>query len=300
MRAALGLSSIIRKNLFEFNASEGVRLVRGSHIVVNKLYEGDKSYICQNKDGRIFFIIPYEDNFTLIGTTDIDHGKSADQVKISEQEKSYICESASSYLKQEITTNDIVWSYSGVRPLYDDGASKAQEATRDYVVSAKEYDYSLMINIFGGKITTYRRLSETILEHIENFLGKRGKSWTENSRLPGGEIKVATLSEFEAKLKNKYSFFTNELIRRLARSYGEISFDIFGDADSLDALGQNFGATLTAKEVMWQIKKEYARCAEDVVWRRTKLGLRLTAKEIKFLDLWIGRECAKIFLVSNV
>ena len=131
---------------FNVKNSKNVRLVRGSHVVVRKLYDGDKSYICQNKDGRIFFIIPYEDNFTLIGTTDIDHDKSADQVEISEQEKKYICDSANSYLKQEISTKDIVWSYSGVRPLYDDGASKAQEATRDYVISAKEQNSSLIIN----------------------------------------------------------------------------------------------------------------------------------------------------------
>ncbi|WP_416679434.1 glycerol-3-phosphate dehydrogenase [Candidatus Pseudothioglobus sp. Uisw_041] len=290
----------VLKESFKVKDSKNVRLVRGSHIVVNKLYEGDKSYICQNKDGRIFFIIPYEDNFTLIGTTDIDHGKSADQVKISEQEKSYICESASSYLKQEITTNDIVWSYSGVRPLYDDGASKAQEATRDYVVSAKEYDYSLMINIFGGKITTYRRLSETILEHIENFLGKRGKPWTENSRLPGGEIKVATLSEFEAKLKNKYSFFTNELIRRLARSYGEISFDIFGDADSLDALGENFGGGLYEAEVQYLINNEWARSSDDILFRRSKLGLILSETEIENLNLFLKKNNTKSQSSENI
>ena len=236
----------------------------------------------------------------MIGTTDIDHGKSADQVKISEQEKSYICESASSYLKQEITTNDIVWSYSGVRPLYDDGASKAQEATRDYVVSAKEYDYSLMINIFGGKITTYRRLSETILEHVENFLGKRGKPWTENSRLPGGEIKVASLSEFEAKLKNKYSFFTNELIRRLARSYGEISFDIFGDADSLDALGENFGGGLYEAEVQYLINNEWARSSDDILFRRSKLGLILSETEIENLNLFLKKNNTKSQSSENI
>ena len=290
----------VLKESFKVKDSKNVRLVRGSHIVVNKLYEGDKSYICQNKDGRIFFIIPYEDNFTMIGTTDIDHGESADQVKISEDEKTYICESASSYLKKEITTKDIVWSYSGVRPLYDDGASKAQEATRDYVVSAKEYDYSLMINIFGGKITTFRRLSETILSHIENFLGKRGKSWTENSHLPGGDIKVATLSEFEAKLKSKYSFFTNELIRRLARSYGEISFDIFGDADSLDSLGENFGAGLYEAEVKYLINKEWARSSNDILFRRSKLGLLLSKTEVKNLNLFLKNYNTKSQSFENI
>lgn len=277
----------VLKDSFKIKDSKNVRLVRGSHIVVNKLYDDDKSYICQNKDGRIFFIIPYEDNFTMIGTTDIDHDKSVDQVKISAEEKTYICESASSYLKKEITTKDIVWSYSGVRPLYDDGTSKAQEATRDYVVSAKEYDCSLMINIFGGKITTYRRLSETILEHIENFLGKRGNSWTENSHLPGGQIRVATLPEFEKKLQKKYNFFTNQIIKRLVRSYGEISFDIFGDAKNLESLGESFSAGLYETEVRYLLENEWARSADDILFRRSKLGLIISKTGLKKLNLFL-------------
>ena len=157
-----------------------------------------------------------------------------------------------------------------------------------------------MINIFGGKITTYRRLSETILEHIENFLGERGESWTENSRLPGGDIKVATLSEFEAKLKSKYSFFTNELIRRLARSYGEISFDIFGDADSLDSLGENFGAGLYEAEVKYLINKEWARSSNDILFRRSKLGLLLSKTEVENLNLFLKNYNTKSQSFENI
>ena len=272
---------------FNVKNSKNTRLVRGSHIVVNKLYDHDKSYICQNKDGRIFFIIPYEDNFTMIGTTDIDHNESATQVKISEEEKTYICESASSYLKKEITTKDIIWSFSGVRPLYDDGASKAQEATRDYVVKAKEYESSLMINIFGGKITTYRRLSESILKHIEDFLGKRGNSWTETSSLPGGEMKVSMLSDFEKKLQTKYHFLSHKIIKRLARSYGKTSFDIFGDAENLGSLGVDFGAGLYEIEVKHLLEKEWARTADDILFRRSKLGLIIPKEGLKQLNLFL-------------
>ena len=280
------VDEVLNESFSERNA-KNVRLVKGSHIVVNKLYEHDKSYICQNKDGRIFFMIPYEDKFTLIGTTDIDHGQSAGQVEISEEEKLYICESASSYLKKEITTKDIIWSFSGVRPLYNDGSSKAQETTRDYVISAKKCDDSLMINIFGGKITTYRRLSESILKHIEDFLGKRGNSWTETSSLPGGEMKVSMLSDFEKKLQTKYHFLSHKIIKRLARSYGKTSFDIFGDAENLESLGEDFGSSLYEKEVVYLIENEWARTADDILFRRSKLGLIIPKEGLKKLNLFL-------------
>ena len=280
------VDEVLNESFSERNA-KNVRLVRGSHIVVKKLFEHDKSYICQNKDSRIFFMIPYEDKFTLIGTTDIDHGQSAGQVEISEEEKLYICESASSYLKKEITTKDIIWSFSGVRPLYDDGASKAQEATRDYVVKAKEYESSLMINIFGGKITTYRRLSEKILNHIEGFLGKRGESWTNKSFLPGGDIEVDGQLALKNKLHENYPFFSEDTIKRLVRSYGTITLDIFGDADSLESLGEDFGSGLHEKEVIYLIENEFARTSDDILFRRSKLGLIIPKEGLNQLNLFL-------------
>ena len=272
---------------FKIKNSKNVRLVRGSHIVVNKLYDHDKSYICQNNDGRIFFIMPYEDNFTMIGTTDINHGEKVGIVKISDEEKKYICESANSYLKQEISSKDIIWSYSGVRPLYNDGASKAQLLTRDYVVSTEEDDSTLMINIFGGKITTYRRLSETILKHIEGFLGKRGSAWTRTSYLPGGEMEVTTQYDLVNQLQKKYQFFTNDIIKRLVRSYGKISFDIFGDTENLESLGEDFGAGLYELEVKYLLEKEWAKSAEDILFRRSKLGLIMPEIGLKKLNLFL-------------
>jgi glycerol-3-phosphate dehydrogenase len=277
----------VLKESFKVKDSKNVRLVRGSHIVVNKLYNHDKSYICQNKDGRIFFIIPYEDNFTMIGTTDIHHGEKVGIVKISDEEKKYICESANRYLKHEISSKDIIWSYSGVRPLYDDGASKAQEATRDYVVKAKEYESSLMINIFGGKITTYRRLSEKILNHIEAFLGKRGESWTNKSFLPGGDIEVDGQLALKNKLHANYPFFSEDTIKRLVRSYGTITLDIFGDADSLESLGEDFGSGLHEKEVIYLIENEFARTSDDILFRRSKLGLIIPKEGLNQLNLFL-------------
>ena len=264
-----------------------MRLVRGSHIVVKKIFNHDRSYICQNEDGRIFFIIPYEDKFTLIGTTDIDHDQSVNEVEISEKEKKYICDSANTYLNAEIKLKDIVWSYSGVRPLYDDGASMAQEATRDYVIKTSKEDSALMINIFGGKITTYRRLSESILEHIEKFLGKRGNLWTEKSSLPGGDIAVDGQIDLNNKLHMKYPFLTEETIKRLVRSYGTLSFEIFSDSNSIESLGKNFGSGLYEKEVKYLIIKEWSRTSDDILFRRSKLGLSFSKEEIKRLDQYL-------------
>ena len=272
---------------FKRNNSKNVRLVRGSHIVVNKLFDHDRSYICQNNDNRIFFMIPYEDKYTLIGTTDIDHGQSAGNVEISEEEKLYICKSANEYLNTKINLEDIVWSYSGVRPLYDDGASAAQEATRDYVIKAEQSESSLMINIFGGKITTYRRLSESILKHVEEFLGSKGDPWTNHSSLPGGDIDVDGQLDLQNKLQTKYPFLTQETLKRAVRSYGTISFDIFGDAANIDALGKHFGSGLYEREVNYLIQEEWSRTSDDILFRRSKLGLSFSKDEIKNLNQYL-------------
>jgi glycerol-3-phosphate dehydrogenase len=234
-------------------------------------------------------MIPYEDKFTLIGTTDIDHSRSASEVEISEEEKQYICDSANTYLNSEIKLSDIVWSYSGVRPLYDDGASKAQEATRDYVIKAEEHDSSLMINIFGGKITTYRRLSEAILKHIETFLGQRGNPWTDNSSLPGGDFDVDGLFDLNNKIQEKYPFLNDEIVKRLVRSYGTVSFDIFASAKNIESLGESFGSGLYEKEVVYLVQNEWARTSEDILFRRSKLGLSLTKNEKQKLDQFLEK-----------
>ena len=265
----------VLNNSFNEKNSKNVRLVRGSHIIVNKLFEHDKSYICQNPDGRIFFMIPYEDKYTLIGTTDIDHGEIVGNCEISQEEKEYICESANNYLENDISLKDIIWSYSGVRPLYDDGSNKAQEATRDYIISSKKQESSLVINIFGGKITTYRLLAETILKSIEEFLGKKKPSWTERSSLPGGEMLVDGHNDLYQTLYENYPFLTNETLHRLIRSYGLMTTNIFGDTDSIESLGIDFGSGLYEKEVKYLIEKEWARFSDDILYRRSKLGLTL-------------------------
>ena len=256
------------------NQTYGVRLVKGSHIVVPKLYDDPRCFFFQNRDGRIFFAIPYEDDFTLIGTTDEDFEGNPSSVTISESEIAYLCESASEYFAQPVVPDDIVWTYSGVRPLYDDGATKAQEATRDYVLKfSGERGRAALLNVIGGKITTYRRLAESALTHVESALGKRKNSWTENAALPGGDFPTDGSERLVQDLQRQYSFIDDRVIRRMVRNYGTLTRAILGTAKNVDDLGINFGAGLFAAEVRYLVENEWARSVEDVLWRRTKRGL---------------------------
>lgn len=267
------------------NDVHNVRLVQGSHIVIKKKFDDPRAYFFQNKDGRIIFAIPYEEEFTLIGTTDRDYPGDPHDVKISDTEIDYLCAAASEYFAQPVTRPDIVWTYSAVRPLYDDGASKAQEATRDYVLKADGGEGKApIVNAFGGKITTYRRLSESMLEKIEGFLGKRGKPWTANAPLPGGDFPATGFDAQVAKLKSAYPFLDQRLARRLTRLYGTRAQVLLGLAKSNADLGRNFGADLYEAEVRYLAENEWALTAEDVLWRRTKRGLHFNREQTATLD----------------
>ncbi|RUW68674.1 glycerol-3-phosphate dehydrogenase, partial [Mesorhizobium sp. M4B.F.Ca.ET.049.02.1.2] len=267
------------------NDVHNVRLVQGSHIVIAKKFDDPRAYFFQNKDGRIIFAIPYEEEFTLIGTTDRDYPGDPHEVKISDTEIDYLCAAASEYFAQAVERSDIVWTYSAVRPLYDDGASKAQEATRDYVLKSDGGEGAApIINAFGGKITTYRRLSESMLEKIEGFLGKRGKRWTADAPLPGGNFPATGFEAQVAKLKSAYPFLDQRLARRLTRLYGTLAQAVLGLAKSNADLGRNFGADLYEAEVRYLVQNEWALTAEDVLWRRTKRGLHLSREQAATLD----------------
>ncbi len=269
------------------NDAKNVRLVQGSHIIVPKIHQGDQAYIFQHSDGRVIFALPYETDFTLIGTTDHDYvGDDPGDAKISAEEITYLCEVASSYFKTPVAEDDIVWTYSGVRPLYDDGASEAQEATRDYILE-REGDPAL-INIFGGKITTYRRLAESMMQEIEAVLGERGKPWTANSYLPGGDFPVTDFNSQVAALKKDYPFLTDRAAYRLMRLYGTKARTLLGQASSKDDLGIHFGADLTEAEVKYLIAEEWASEVDDILWRRTKQGLLLNEQEKQALAEWLA------------
>lgn len=265
-------------NRIHVDATEGVRLVRGSHIVTKRLFDHDKAYFFQGEDGRIIFAIPYETDFTLIGTTDADHDDVNVKPVATDAEQDYLVAFVNQYFEKQISRDDIVWTYSGVRPLYDDGAKSATAATRDYVLTLND-DGAPLLNIFGGKITTYRKLAE-------NALGKLGYdgAWTAGVALPGGDFPVDGRDDVLRDLMAKYPFITESWALRLVRAYGTMAALMLGDAQSEADLGAAFGATLTACEVDWLMATEFAQTAEDVVWRRSKLGLRLTPAQIAAID----------------
>ena len=261
------------------NAPDKIRLVKGSHIVIDKLYDHDRCYIFQNGDGRICFAIPYEQNFTLIGTTDEDHLGDLESPSISDGETAYLLASVSEYFKRPVTREQIRWTYSGIRPLYDDGAGKAQEATRDYVLKLDAPDGEApLLSIFGGKITTFRKLAETALAQIVPLFPSAGKPWTAAASLPGGDFSFADVETLIAGLQRKYSFMTPRNVRRIFRAYGTEAESIFGGARFAQDMGKSFGL-LTEREIMHLVEKEWARTADDILWRRSKLGLHLSSGE---------------------
>lgn len=268
------------------SGTHNVRLVKGSHIVTPKLYEHDRAYLFQNADGRVVFAIPFQDGYTLIGTTDEDYAGEPGQAAISAAETDYLCATASDYFKTPVTKADIVWTYAGVRPLYDDGASAAQEATRDYVLKA-DNEGAPMLTLFGGKITTYRRLAEEALEQIEAVLGARGKAWTSASVLPGGDFGPAGHDGQLRRLGAAYPFLPLDMAARLLRLYGTRAHDLLGNAASMGDLGLCFGADLYEAEAAYLMRHEWARTADDVLWRRTKLGLTFSARQAASLDAWM-------------
>jgi glycerol-3-phosphate dehydrogenase len=275
------------------NAKAKVRLVQGSHIVVRKLYAHDRAYIFQNSDGRIVFVIPYQDDFTLIGTTDRDYEGDPAKVKASDEEIKYLCDSVSEYLAKPVRPQDVVWTYAGVRPLYDDGASEAKAATREYVLELDTPGGMPLLSIYGGKITTHRRLAEEALEKLAPYLHgtKAREGWTAKSPLPGGDMDVSAIPALSAELVRLYPFLEPTHANRLAHAYGTRASKLLGSAKSVSDLGQPFGATLTEREVSYLMSSEWALTADDIVWRRSKLGLRLSAAEIAAIDDWIAMHC---------
>ena len=272
-----------------YNGPRNVRLVQGSHIVVPKLYEHDRAYIFQNADNRIFFAIPYERDFTLVGTTDRDYDADPADVAISDEEIDYIVDGANGYFEKPVRREDIVWNYSGVRPLFDDGASAAQEATRDYVLKLDDKG-APVLNVFGGKLTTYRRLAESALEHVGNAIGQRGRSWTRGANLPGGDFPMTGYDAQWRKLQREHPFLRDDEAKRLTRLYGTAAEAFLQGTSSEGDLGERFGASLTEVEVRHLMLREWARTADDVLWRRTKEGLRIPAADAARLAAFIEAE----------
>lgn len=273
-------------NTLGLETNESVRLVRGSHIVINKKFEHDRAYFFQGSDNRIIFAIPYEGDFTLIGTTDQDQGEDLSTPYCTDAEADYLRAFASEYFASPINQEDIVWSYSGVRPLYDDHASSATEATRDYVLSLNGTSAPLL-SVFGGKITTYRKLAEAAIAKLAPHFAHLPKNWTAAAPLPGGNFPHDAVPHLIEDLEKAYPFLTAETATRLIRTYGTNATKILGDATCADDLGVDFGAGLSEAEVKWLCRDEFAKTAEDILWRRTKLGLRMSPEEVERLKSWL-------------
>jgi glycerol-3-phosphate dehydrogenase len=263
-----------------------VRLVNGSHLVTRRLFEGEQAYILQNPDGRIVFAIPYERRFTLIGTTDVPYEGAPGAVAIDEAETDYLLDCVNHFLRAPVTREDIVWSYSGLRPLYDDGSLQASVVTRDYAFDLDgPSGVAPALSIFGGKITTARRLAEHALDDLRPFLPPHGAAWTSQASLPGGDIEFEPFLE---TLKKEKPFLCDDLALRLARAYGSRAYRFLGPARSMADLGRAFGGGLTEAEARYLIENEWARTADDILWRRSRLGLHMSEKEQEELRAFMG------------
>jgi glycerol-3-phosphate dehydrogenase len=279
----------------EATPRQHVRLVQGSHIVVPQLFAHDRAYMFQNPDGRIVFAIPYEGAHTLIGTTDRDYAGDPARVAATPEEISYLCAAASEYFARPLSPADVVWSFSGVRPLHDDHVRDAKATTRDYVLELDAAPGEApLLSVLGGKITTYRRLAEAELEKLAPFLPPLGRPWTRDAPLPGGGFAVDGAAALASELAAQYPFLTAPHAGRLIAAYGTRAKRILGGARTSADLGPSFGATLTEAEVRYLMAEEFAMTAEDVLWRRTKLGLVFSDAEAAGLERFMASANAAV------
>jgi len=278
-----------------------LRLVKGSHLITRKLFEGDDAYILQNSDDRIVFAIPYEKDFTLVGTTDVAFSQDEGKPEISDEETVYLLDIINEYFKVPLTKGDIVTSYSGVRPLYDDQEENASVVTRDYVFDLSPADKGApILSIFGGKITTYRKLSEQAVDKLEpSLLPPTPGPWTRDRHLPGGDIANADFAAFQAKCLTQWPNIPEKVLHRLLRAYGTKIHTVLADHSSVETMGQAFGAGLYELEVRYLVKHEFVTKPEDVLWRRSKLSLHMTQNEIDAFSVWFQREFNQRDIVSG-
>ncbi|MEL6289423.1 MAG: glycerol-3-phosphate dehydrogenase, partial [Pseudomonadota bacterium] len=283
VNAAGPWADIVARSAFGNNATSRIRLVRGSHIVLRYRLPDERAFIFQNADGRVMFAIPYEGTFTLVGTTDAETEADPSQATPSGEEIDYLLAGISENLRTTFTRADVAWQFAAVRPLLDSGeAGDAQDATRDYTLSLEHPRGAPLMTVLGGKLTTYRRLAEAALEKIEAELGPvdtRSAGWTGKVQLPGGDFPRGGADALAQRLRADFPFLAAATCERLVRSYGTRAWDMLGAATSCEDLGTHFGAGLTAREIEFLQRTEFAQTAEDILWRRTKCGLHMTAEE---------------------
>ncbi|MCW2488285.1 glycerol-3-phosphate dehydrogenase [Candidatus Symbiopectobacterium sp. NZEC127] len=271
----------------ELKSPYGIRLIKGSHIVVPRVHDEPQSYILQNKDNRIVFVIPWQDEFSIIGTTDVEYHGDPHDVKIDDKETAYLLDVYNDHFKKTLTRDDIVWTYSGVRPLCDDESDSPQAITRDYTLSvADEHGKAPLLSVFGGKLTTYRKLAEHAMEKLAKYYPHSGQAWTQNAVLPGGDL-AGTRDEYAAALRRRFNL-PESLARRYARTYGSHSELILTNATGIHDLGENFGHDLYEAELRYLADKEWVVSVEDAIWRRTKLGMWLNDEQKQRVTDWLS------------
>ena len=271
------VSSLYRDAMHK-EAPKQVRLIKGSHIVVPRIHTEKEAYLLQNEDGRVVFLIPFEDKFSLIGTTDIEHKGDPSNVEISDAEIDYILRISNEHFKHQLTAKDVYWAFSGVRPLLDDESDSPQAVTRDYTFEVEaSAGMAPMLSVFGGKLTTYRKLSELAVNGLVEYFAHAGPAWTKHATLPGGDF--SNQASLQSQLKSNYPWLPIELCARYVRSYGTLSYQILSEARVLADLGQHFGAGLYALEINYLVAHEWARNLDDILWRRSKLGLSMSSTE---------------------
>ncbi len=268
---------------------DNVKLVKGSHIVVRRAYQGEHAFILQNDDRRVVFMIPYETRYTLIGTTDVEVAGDPEQPRASVQEIGYLCRAVNRYLAQPLAPADVVWSYAGVRPLYDDGSADLSAVTRDYTLRLDAQQGAVpVLSVFGGKITTYRKLAEYALDQLAPWFPGMKAAWTADAPLPGGELDGG-LDAFHARLANEYAALPAALLQALARRHGSLVRHVLQGVRTESDLGTHFGADLYAREVDYMLEHEWAACGEDVLYRRSKAGLHLAPAQREAVAGYVAR-----------
>ena len=287
------------KNIFQMTPKHHIRLVKGSHIIVPKLYDRKQAYVLQHIDGRVIFVIPYLKKFTLIGTTDMDFYGDPANVKIDFQEKEYLCNVVSEYFHHPVKTHQIYYAWSGVRPLINDKNTSLSAMNRGYKLdlNTNEQDLLPLINVFGGKLTTYRMLAEKTLNMLMRFFPQASDAWTAKRPLPGGDLPDGSFSQFLESLAVDYQWLPSALLVRYAQDYGTLTYTLLKGAKDITDLGKEIGHGLYEREVIYLIQKEWARTAEDILWRRTKLGFYFTAQEEEKLKVWLEKNGAQYLTI---
>lgn len=270
-------------------SNRNVRLVKGSHIIVPKFWEGQQAYLLQNRDKRVIFVNPYQGDLALIGTTDIPYTGAPEDVAADQSEIDYLIQSINRYFKRQLSRDDVIHSFSGVRPLYDDSAENPSAVTRDYIFELDAVEGKApLLSVFGGKITTFRKLSEHALERLQPFFTHMGPAWTAASTLPGGDMDAADFEQFLADAHARYAWLPQTLVKHYARSYGTRMEKLLDNAQSIEDLGRYFGANLYEREAKFLIDAEWALTSEDILERRSKHGLHMSALQKKEFADWIN------------